>query len=227
MANRLRAASGSDLARQRQEMVEHQLRARGISDERLLAAMSEVPREEFVPEQSRAMAYEDRPLPIGAGQTISQPYIVALMISVASVRPDDRVLEVGLGSGYAAAVLSLMAREVLAIDRIAELAAGAGERLARLGYRNVVVKTGDGTRGWSEKAPFDVILAAAGAPKVPDSLREQLAVGGRMVIPVGDSDLQQLILVTRKDEAQFERRDLEPVHFVPLIGEQGWNAGPE
>lgn len=208
----------------RQAMVERQIAARGISDPALLAAMREVPREAFVPEGMREFAYEDSPLPIEAGQTISQPYIVALMIEAARIGPEDRVLEIGVGSGYAAAVMSRIARRVHAIDRYAELTDLARERMARLGYDNVVIRTADGTNGWPENAPFDVILVAAGGPQLPEPLCRQLAIGGRLVIPVGDADQQSLMRVTRTGEDSFDKEDLGAVRFVPLIGAHGWKG---
>lgn len=208
----------------RETMVERQIAARGISDPALLDAMREVPREAFVPEGMREFAYEDSPLPIEAGQTISQPYIVALMIEAARIGHDDRVLEIGLGSGYAAAVMSRIARRVHAIDRHAELTDLARERMARLGYDNVVIRTADGTNGWPENAPFDVILVAAGGPQVPEPLCRQLAIGGRLVIPVGDAVQQSLMRVTRTGEDSFDKEDLGAVRFVPLIGAHGWKG---
>lgn len=206
----------------RDAMVERQIAARGVADQRVLAAMRQVPREAFVPDQLAEFAYEDAPLPIEAGQTISQPYIVALMIEAAEIGPEDRVLEIGVGSGYAAAVTSRLARRVHAIDRHSELTDLARDRFARLGYDNVVVRTADGTHGWPENAPFDVILVAAGGPEVPAPLRSQLAIGGRLVIPVGDADEQRLVRVVRRSEERFDEEDLGPVRFVPLIGEHGW-----
>jgi protein-L-isoaspartate(D-aspartate) O-methyltransferase len=180
-------------------MVEGQLAARGIRDARVLAAMARVPRHDFVPEGLAEFAYDDTPLPIESGQTISQPYIVALMIEAAAVGPDDRVLDVGTGSGYAAAALSLLAREVWSIERQAVLCETAAARLARLGYDNVHVRCGDGTRGWPEAAPFDAILVAAGGPSVPETLKRQLAVGGRLVVPVGrEKTWQRLVKVTHR-----------------------------
>lgn len=215
-----------DLNHARAGMVERQLAARGIRDDRVLGAMAEVPREAFVGEAMAEFAYEDSPLPIEAGQTISHPYIVGLMIQAAEVRPGDRVLEIGAGSGYAAAVLSRIARRVHAIERHDELARLARERLARLGYDNVEVRTGDGTRGWVEAAPFDAILAAAGGPAIPQALKEQLDIGGRLVMPVGETqDQQRLVKVVRRDAAHFEEEDLGGVRFGPLIGEQGWADG--
>lgn len=210
------------LEKQRDAMVAHQIVARGIEDPAVLAAMRAVPREAFVPEGLREFAYEDSPLPIEAGQTISQPYIVALMIEAAGIGADDRVLEIGVGSGYAAAIASRIARRVHAIDRHAELADLARARMARLGYDNVVIRAGDGTRGWPENAPFDVILVAAGGPEIPRPLCRQLAIGGRLVIPVGDADQQRLVRVVRTSDDDYEDEDLGRVQFVPLIGAHGW-----
>ncbi len=206
----------------RRSMVDHQIAARGVQNAQVLEAMRAVPREAFVPKNLGEFAYEDTPLPIEAGQTISQPYIVALMIEAAALRPEDRVLEIGAGSGYAAAVMSRIARKVHAIERHPELAELARERMARLGYDNVVIRTGDGTQGWPENAPFDAILVAAGGPGVPRPLREQLAIGGRLVIPVGAADQQRLVRVTRRSQIDYDEEDLGSVRFVPLIGAHGW-----
>ena len=215
----------ADCARLRQMMVEQQIIRRGVGDPRLWAAMRAVPRERFVPEDVRSLAYEDRPLPVEAGQTISQPYIVARMIEAGAISPEDRVLEVGAGSGYAAAVMSRLAAHVFAVERLAELAALAEGRMKALGYDNVSIGLGDGTAGWAEKAPFDAILVAAGGPGVPPPLREQLAIGGRLVMPVGDGGEQQLVRLIRKDEEEFDLTVLEAVRFVPLIGAHGWKDG--
>jgi protein-L-isoaspartate(D-aspartate) O-methyltransferase len=212
----------ADVSDRRNAMVDYQIVARGVRDARVLDAMREVPRERFVPGALAEFAYEDTPLPIEAGQTISQPYIVALMLEAAKIQPEDRILEIGVGSGYAAAVLSRIARRVHAIDRQEELTDLARGRMAHLGYDNVVIRSGDGTQGWRENAPFDVILVAAGGPSVPDPLRRQLALGGRLVIPVGDADEQRLMRVTRIGEDGFVEDDLGTVRFVPLIGELGW-----
>jgi protein-L-isoaspartate(D-aspartate) O-methyltransferase len=203
-------------------MVEAHVVRRGVRDERVLSAMRRVPREAFVDEGFEEFAYEDRALPIGSGQTISQPFVVALMIEAARIGELDRVLEIGTGSGYAAAVLAELAAEVFTIERHRELAALAEKRLHAAGYRNVFVNVGDGTRGWPQKAPFDAILVAAGGPSVPASLREQLQIGGRLVIPVGDTGDQRLLRVTRIDADTFEEEDIGGVMFVPLIGEEGW-----
>ena len=202
-------------------MVERQLEARGIRSPQVLAAMAEVPRERFVPEDQVEFAYEDGPLPIGQDQTISQPYIVALMIDAAGVAPGDRVLEVGAGSGYAAAVLSRIARRVYAIERHETLARSASRRVADLGYDNLTVLAGDGSLGLSAHAPYDAILVAAGSDKVPEPLKKQLAVGGRLVVPVGGESIQSLLCVTRTGEDEWTERDLGAVRFVPLIGAHG------
>jgi protein-L-isoaspartate(D-aspartate) O-methyltransferase len=212
-----------DLSRARNRMVDVQIAQRGVRDPRVLNAMRRVPRETFVESGFEEFAYEDGPLPIGEGQTISQPYIVALMIEAAEVKPGDRVLEVGAGSGYAAAVTSRIAGRVHAIERHPALAEAAGRRFEKLGYDNIELRIGDGTRGWPEAAPFDAILVAAGGPEVPRALKEQLAIGGRLVIPVGEEERRQTLLkVTRTSKTGYEEEDLGGVMFVPLIGEQGW-----
>lgn len=204
-------------------MVETQIARRGVRDRRVLEAMATVPREAFVDPGLAEFAYEDAPLPIGAGQTISQPYIVALMIEAAEIEPGERVLEVGTGSGYAAAVMSRIAAEVYTIERHESLAREAARRLAELTYDNVHVRTGDGTQGWPEKAPFDAILVAAAAPRVPETLKTQLAIGGRLIIPVGTvPGMQTLRKITRVGEDAYEDENLGGVAFVPLIGEHGW-----
>jgi protein-L-isoaspartate(D-aspartate) O-methyltransferase len=215
-----------DIARTpaRDRMVEVQIKGRGVRDPHVLDAMRQVPREIFVEPGFEEFAYEDSALPIAEEQTISQPYVVALMIELAEVKPGDAVLEVGAGSGYAAAVLSRIARRVHAIERHAALAAVARRRFDELGYDNIVLRVGDGTRGWPEAAPFDAILVAAGGPEVPRALKAQLAIGGRLVIPVGrDARGQKLLRVTRKSDADYEEEDFGGVRFVPLIGEQGWS----
>ena len=207
----------------RRRMVEFQLVGRGIRDARVLAAMRQVPREAFVASGLADLAYEDAPLPIAEGQTISQPFIVALMAEAAEIKAGDRVLEVGTGSGYAAAVISRIAAKVFTIERYPALAQGAEARLREFGYDNIAVRTGDGTLGWPEEAPFDAILVTAGGPDAPPALKRQLAIGGRLIVPVGPGEREQrlLKLVRRGDDA-FERKDLGGVLFVPLIGEQGW-----
>jgi protein-L-isoaspartate(D-aspartate) O-methyltransferase len=212
-----------DRAGERTRMVEHQLIDRGIRDQRLLYAFLQVPREAFVDESVEDLAYEDSPLPIGAGQTISQPYVVALMIEALDVRPGDRVLEVGVGSGYAAAILSRLADLVYAIERHPDLAQAARHRLARLGDENVDIRTGDGTLGLPDAAPFDAILVSAGGPGIPPPLVDQLAPGGRLVIPVGKTREQRLLRITKSAEGISRQQDLGPVTFVPLVGHAGWN----
>jgi protein-L-isoaspartate(D-aspartate) O-methyltransferase len=208
---------------QRERLVENELRILGIRDEAVLRAMRIVPREAFVSEEMREFAYRNAPLPIGSGQTISQPLVVAHMAEALELAPHERVLEIGAGSGYAAAILSRIAREVFTIERHRELAETAAERLKRLGYDNVQVRWGDGTLGWPEEAPFDAIVVAAGGPRVPRALLDQLRVGGRLVIPVGeDQDSQQLIRAIRRGDDEFEYEELGAVRFVPLIGEGGW-----
>lgn len=207
----------------RELMVQDQLVSRGITDPRVLQAMGRVPRELFVPEHLRVEAYEDHPLPIGRGQTISQPYIVALMAEALQLKGRERVLDIGTGSGYAAAVLACIALEVFSIEKIPELASQAEKNLQQAGFSQVRVKTGDGSQGWPEAAPFDGICVAAGAPAVPDSLKEQLSVGGRLVIPVGlEQGLQRLLLVTRRSDQEFDRKEFGDVRFVPLLGQEGW-----
>lgn len=214
--------SGYTQARMR--MVERHIASRGVRDPAVLAAMRAVPRECFVEAGMEQFAYQDSPLPIGERQTISQPYIVALMAEAARLRPGHRVLEVGTGSGYAAAVLAQAAGEVYTVERHASLAAQARRRLRALGYRNVHVHTGDGTRGWPEHAPFDAILVAAGAPGPPDALCEQLAMGGRLVIPVGtQAGIQRLRRIVRTGPDSYDDEDLGGVSFVPLVGADGWS----
>jgi protein-L-isoaspartate(D-aspartate) O-methyltransferase len=210
-----------EFAAQRLEMIEKQLRRRGISDAAVLAAMKAVPRHEFVPQELRSRAYEDVPLPIGGGQTISQPYIVAAMTAALRLQPGDRVLEIGTGCGYQAAVLSRLAKEVFTIERRPELASAASAKLARLGYANAHVHCGDGTLGLAEFAPFHAILVAAAAPAVPKPLLAQLAEGGRMILPVGDAEHQELQLIERRGDA-FPTKMLEGCRFVPLVGYHGW-----
>jgi len=211
----------------RAHMVEAHIARRGVRDARVQDAFRKVPREVFVPEALQEFAYEDTPLPIPEGQTISQPYIVALMAQAAGIGPKDKVLEIGTGSGYAAAILATLGGRVFTIERHAGLADAARERLRRLGFGNVEVRTGDGTLGWPEAAPFDAILAAAGGPSAPDSLKDQLAIGGRLVIPVGERGEQTLLKLTRTGPDSFSEEDLGGVRFVPLIGAEGWSAeGP-
>lgn len=213
----------ADFAELRERMVRRQIESRGIGNSMILEAFREVPREEFVDEEHRRWAYDDHPLPIEAGQTISQPYIVALMIDAAEIAPGDRVLEVGAGSGYAAAIISRIAAKVVGVERQSELAEVARERLDRLGYRNVKIVEGDGTRGCPAEAPFDAILAAASGSHVPTSLLGQLSPGGRLVMPVGDrSGTQQLVKMTKRPDGTTTEQNLGDVRFVPLIGEEGW-----
>ena len=210
----------TDFAALRETMVTRDIAARGIGDPLILAAFRAVPREEFIAENLAAYAYDDGPLPIEAGQTISQPYIVALMIAAAEIKPGDTVLEVGAGSGYAAAIMSRIAGEVIAIERQPELARIARERLARLGYGNVEIFEGDGTRGWPEQAPYDAILAAASGREVPGPLIEQLATGRRLVMPVGPTGgVQTLVRLTKGQDGRVRSEDLTSVRFVPLIAD--------
>jgi protein-L-isoaspartate(D-aspartate) O-methyltransferase len=205
-------------------MVKEQLSYRGIHDQRVLEACAEVPRERFVHPDLAQLAYDDQPLPIGFDQTISQPYIVALMAEFARIGPEDSVLEVGAGSGYAAAILGKLARSVVAIERVPELADLARERLADLGFDNVQVISADGTLGWPDGAPYDAIIAAASGRQVPLSFLRQLAPGGRVVMPLGaPGEVQMLVAITRNDDGTFARRELGQVRFVPLIGEEGWS----
>ncbi len=212
----------------REQMVQMQIADRGVRDPLVLEAMRQVPREQFVPESMQEFAYEDGPLPIGEGQTISQPYIVALMAAAMRPAPGDRVLEIGTGSGYGAAVLSRIVAEVYTVERLGGLARTAEQRLADLGYANVHVLHTNGTLGWPAHAPYDAIVVTAGGPKVPPALLEQLAIGGRLVMPVGaEPRSQHLVRVTRRGEDRYDYDDLEEVAFVPLIGEQGWpDPGP-
>jgi protein-L-isoaspartate(D-aspartate) O-methyltransferase len=211
-------------ARRRLRMVEEQLRTRGLGDERVLAALGDLPRERFVPPAVRWEAYDDGPLPIGHGQTISQPYVVALMAEVVEPAATDRALEIGTGSGYGAAVLGRLVAGVVTVERIHELAETARASLAAVGATNVTVVEGDGSLGCPERAPFDVIVVTAGSPSVPDALLEQLAEGGRLVAPVGPQAHQDLVLVRRRDET-FTTTHLGEVRFVPLLGEQGHPGG--
>ena len=216
----------ADFVIAREKMVERQIAARGIHDRRILDAFRTVPREEFVPEHLREFAFEDAPLPIESDQTISQPYIVALMVEAAELQGSDKVLEVGAGSGYAAAILARIVDEVIAIERHGELARLAGERMARLGLENVSVYEGDGTRGFAEKAPFDAIIVSASGSHVPEGLLRQLELGGRLVMPVGEpQEVQKLLKITRTGEDDYEQEELGAVRFVPLIGAHAWDEG--
>jgi protein-L-isoaspartate(D-aspartate) O-methyltransferase len=211
-------------AARREQMVARQIAARGIRNPHLLKAMREVQRERFVPAGLAGQAYEDMPLPIEAGQTISQPYIVAVMIEAADMAPGGKALEIGAGSGYAAAVMSRIADRVIAIERHGELADLAEARMRQLGYDNVRIVHGDGSAGLPDEAPFDAILAAASGSHVPDTLKRQLAIGGTLVMPIGEPGaVQSLVAVTRTAEEAYQTRDLGPVRFVPLIGEQAWS----
>lgn len=214
-----------DEGRQRQRMVKEQLLGRGIRDEAVLRAMAEVPREAFVPGQWSKYAYADSPLPIGQDQTISQPYIVALMIEALVLSAEDRVLEVGTGSGYGAAVLSRIAGQVYTVERLQELATSAKERFRLLGYENIHVRHGDGTLGWPEYAPYNGIVVTASGPTIPPLLCRQLATGGRLVIPVGATpDSQELLRLQRTGRARMCRENLGGVRFVPLVGKAGWQG---
>ncbi|HEV7552871.1 MAG TPA: protein-L-isoaspartate(D-aspartate) O-methyltransferase [Candidatus Angelobacter sp.] len=210
-------------AAERWSMVESQLRQRGICDERLLAAMNKVPRHEFVNQQNWNEAYADHPIPIAEQQTTSQPYMIAAMIQAAQIKPQDRILEIGAGSGYQTALLAELANQVFAVERYASLAEAAQRTLDRLGYRNTKIFTGDGSLGLPHAAPFDAIIVSAAAPRIPQALAEQLAIGGRLLIPVGGSDQQILQLVQRNADGTSVRT-LEGCRFVRLIGEQGFAA---
>ena len=219
------AETMTDYAAEREAMVERHLKRRGIAEKPIIDALLAVPREEFISPDYAHLAYGDHPLPIEAGQTISQPYIVALMIQAAEIEPGDTVLEVGAGSGYAAAVISRIAAEVVAIERQHDLVEIATARLERLGYGNVKIVEGDGTKGWPDEAPYDAILAAASGSHVPRPLIEQLAPGGRLVMPVGDPAwAQELVKVTKQESGILKQESLGGVRFVPLIGEEGWDA---
>lgn len=220
-----RALDLKSFALLRKEMVERNIAARGVRDELVLEAMGKVPRELFLPENLREFAYEDSALPIAGEQTISQPYIVAFMVEALMLKGGEKVLEIGAGSGYAAAVLSEIAADVYTVERLGQLADKAAATLAELGYDNVHVLHGDGTRGWPEHAPYDAIVVAAGGPQVPESLKEQLKIGGRLVIPIGaDQRSQELVRVVRVSKNKYRSEDIADVRFVPLIGEEGWAA---
>lgn len=206
-----------DYAEARGAMVARQLKARDITDVRVLAAMGKVPRHRFVPEYLAPLAYGDQPLPIGGGQTISQPYIVALMSQWAAIQPEDKVLEVGTGSGYQAAVLAELTDKVFTIELLPELAGQAAARLTDLGYLKVKVKTGDGYQGWAEEAPFAAILVTAAAPQVPPALKDQLKDGGRLVIPLGEPGGEQTLVRLRKVKGELQEEERLPVRFVPLV----------
>ncbi len=211
--------------REREQMVQRQMAARGIRDQAVLEAMAAVPRHAFVPGDLDEHAYADTPLPIGQSQTISQPYMVAMMAEALKLKPDDRVLEIGAGSGYAAAVLAEIAGDVYTVERHKSLAESARKALQAAGYEDVHVRHGDGSLGWPEHAPYDGIVVAAGGPSIPEPLKEQLAVGGRLVIPVGPAPrTQKLVRLVRRGEDEYEEENLGHVRFVPLVGEAGWQA---
>jgi protein-L-isoaspartate(D-aspartate) O-methyltransferase len=211
-------------APRRLAMVRRDIAARGIQDQRVLEAMTDLPRHQFVPPGRESQAYQDAPLPIGRGQTISQPYIVALMLEALHVQPDNRVLDVGTGSGYQTALLAMLADHVYAIERVECLARQAEKNLAEVGLDNVTLRCGDGTLGWPEHAPFDRIISGAGGPEIPDAWSDQLAEGGCMVLPVGPQLSQQLVRIEKHD-GQIRQTDLGAVRFVKLIGQQGWQEG--
>jgi len=210
-------AQADPLAAARRRMVDEQIRARGVRSRRVLDAMTRVPRHLFVPPDSRARAYDDTPLPIGQGQTISQPYIVAYMTEELDLSADHRVLEIGTGSGYQAAVLGELVKQVWSVEIIPELAERARRTLADTGYRNVEIRAGNGYLGWPEQAPFDRIIVTAAPPEIPQALVEQLAVGGRMIVPVGTL-VQELVLLTKNTRGVAEKRTI-PVRFVPMVSE--------
>ncbi|MCK8518766.1 protein-L-isoaspartate(D-aspartate) O-methyltransferase [Methanoculleus sp. 7T] len=209
--------------KEREEMVEFQIRARGVRDERVLAAMRKIARHLFVPKGYERFAYEDRPLPIGEGQTISQPYIVAVMTEQLELKPQDRVLEVGTGSGYQAALLAELAGTVVSIERLASLADRAQQNLAQAGVTGVKVVVGDGTEGYPPEAPYDAVIVTAASPSVPDPLIDQLAEGGRLIAPIGPRECQDLVKLVKR-EGKVERIPLGGVCFVPLIGQFGWRG---
>jgi protein-L-isoaspartate(D-aspartate) O-methyltransferase len=212
----------ADFATARDRMVAAQLKRRGIADVHVLAAMGQVPREEFVAFGYDEFAYEDSALPIAEGQSISQPFIVAAMIEAAAIAPGDKVLEIGAGSGYAAAVISRMGAQVFAIERHRCLSDAAAARFQALGYDNIRLMTGDGTRGWPAEAPFDAIIVSAGGPKAPSALKDQLRIGGTLMLPVGAPSEQRLLRLVRTGKARWKEDDLGAVRFVRLIGEEGW-----
>ena len=218
--------TAAEAQNRRERMVAEQLQARGIRDPRVLAAMRKVPRERFVDESMRERAYEDAPLPIGYGQTISQPYMVARMCELAELKGDEAVLEIGAGSGYQTAVLAELARQVYGVERRPELGKLCEQRLALQGYRNVEIGVFDGTYGWRARAPFDAVLVAAGAPEIPPLLVDQLADGGRLIVPVGPRQGQRLAIVTRRG-SDFATEWATPCSFVDLVGKYGWGGdGP-
>jgi protein-L-isoaspartate(D-aspartate) O-methyltransferase len=214
-----KTVSTSEFAAERQKMVQEQLKSRGIHDDRVLAALAKVPREAFVPENMRAQSYADSALPIGHDQTISQPFIVAYMTEQLRLQPTDRVLEIGTGSGYQAAVLAELAKDVYTIEIVEPLAKDASARLARLGYDNAHAKIGDGFQGWPEVAPFDAIIVTCAPDKVPQPLTQQLKEGGRMIIPVGTGMMDQQLYLLEKTNGELAQRAILPVRFVPMAGE--------
>jgi protein-L-isoaspartate(D-aspartate) O-methyltransferase len=217
-----------NFSERRSAMVESHLAGRGIESQLVLEAMQAVPRESFLPEHLREFAYQDTPLPIAEGQSISQPYIVALMTEALMLEGGEEVLEIGTGSGYAAAVLAQIAKDVYTVERIGQLAEKAAAVLSSLGCRNVHVKHGDGTRGWTAHSPYDAIVVAAGGPAVPESLKAQLKIGGRLVMPVGaDRRTQGLVRMTRLTELQYQSEDIANVYFVPPVGAEGWPAAAD
>jgi len=217
---------GKRFEARREEMVRRQIERRGIRDARVLAAFRKVPRERFVPEESRGEAYEDHPVAIGRGQTVSQPYIVALMLAELRLTGSERVLEVGTGSGYEAALLAELCAEVYTIERIPALAESAEQVLRELGYGGIHFRVGDGTLGWPDAAPFDGIVVSAAGPRVPETLKAQLAEGGRMIIPAGGAGMQELYVLERKGD-EFVERTAGPCVFVKLVGKEGWGESSD
>lgn len=209
----------NNLEKKKKRMIENDLKGRNIKDEKILEAFLEVPREKFVPERFYEDSYADRPLPIGEGQTISQPYIVAEMVRVANPSADDKALEVGSGSGYAAAILSRIVKKVYGIERFESLVKESKKRLEELNYDNIIIKKGDGSKGWEKKSPFDIIIVSAAASRVPDRLLEQLAENGRMIIPIGNQFRQELIYY-KKENGEINKKVITYVRFVPLISEE-------
>ncbi len=208
--------------RSRRRMIEKQIIQRGITDKRIIDAISRIPRHLFVEEALQSQAYSDFPLPIGEGQTISQPYIVALMTDAMELKGDESVLEIGTGSGYQAAVLSLLAERVFSVERVSKLASRARKLFDEMGLSNILIKIGDGSLGWPEHSPFDAILVAAASPDIPKALIEQIVIGGRLVIPVGSAFSQELLKIVKKDDKTFVKTKLGQCRFVKLIGEHAW-----
>ncbi|HWM94121.1 MAG TPA: protein-L-isoaspartate(D-aspartate) O-methyltransferase [Thermoanaerobaculia bacterium] len=217
------AGAADELAQARRRMVDEQVRARGVEDRRVLNAMAQVPRHMFVPKDIRGLAYDDRPLPIGWNQTISQPYVVGLMTDLLDLKPKDKVLEIGTGSGYQAAVLSRLVSDVYTIEIVRPLGEQARLTLRSLGYSNVHARIGDGYKGWPEAAPFDAIVVTAAPPQVPKPLLDQLAIGGNLVVPEGDS-WQDLTVYTKQRDGSFRKKNVLPVRFVPMTGEAQKNG---